>query len=87
MLRQEVINMITRLPEDQLSIVIDYLKTIAYQKQRASVVDLGQNGTAFLLSIAGMFDSGMNKGSEEVNTVVSDFIREKYGDTLIDSAD
>lgn len=89
MLRQEAINMISRLPEDQLKIISDCLKTIASQKQKETVVhpNSEQSGTAFLLSIAGMFDSGRNKGSEEVDTVVSDFIKEKYGDALIDRAD
>lgn len=85
MLRQEAIEIISRLPEAHLKIITDYLKTI--EKQSDAAVQPEQmsdardrSGADFLLSVAGMFDSGMNNTSEQVNTVVSDFIMGKYND-------
>jgi hypothetical protein len=40
-----------------------------------------QSGAQFLLSLAGMFDSGMSDGSENVSTIVRDFISRKYDST------
>jgi len=40
-----------------------------------------QNGVNFLLSVAGVFDSGMSDGSENVSTIVRDFILRKYDRT------
>jgi len=37
-----------------------------------------QSGTAFLLSVAGMFDSGPNDTSEHVRTIVTDSIVQKF---------
>ena len=37
-----------------------------------------QSGAAFLLSIAGMFNSGPNDTSEHVRAIVTDFIRQKH---------
>ena len=36
-------------------------------------------GAAFLLSLAGMFNSGANRASENVRAVVTDFILRKHG--------
>lgn len=44
-----------------------------------------QSGTAFLLSIAGMFDSGPNDTSEKVHPVVADSILHKHRDILNES--
>lgn len=40
-----------------------------------------QSGVNFLLSVAGVFDSGMSDGSENVSTIVRDFISRKYDST------
>ncbi len=40
--------------------------------------DQVQNGSEFLLSLAGMFDSGANAASENVEAIVTDFILEKH---------
>ena len=40
----------------------------------------GQGGVAFLLSIAGMFDSGASNASENVRPIVADFLLEKHGE-------
>ncbi len=42
-----------------------------------------RDGASFLLSLAGMFDSGPNDTSEHVNSVVSDFILEKSNDLSV----
>ena len=39
-----------------------------------------QSGAAFLLSIAGMFDSGASNASENVRPIVADFLLEKHGE-------
>jgi hypothetical protein len=44
-----------------------------------------ERGTAFLLSIAGMFDSGPNDNSEQVQTLMTDSILRKYQETLNES--
>ena len=44
-----------------------------------------QSGTAFLLSIAGMFDSGPNDTSERVHPAVADSILHKHRDILHES--
>jgi len=44
-----------------------------------------QSGTAFLLSIAGMFDSGPNGTSEHVHPIVTDSILHKHRDILNES--
>jgi len=44
-----------------------------------------QSGTAFLLSIAGMFDSGPNDTSEHVQPIVADSILYKHRDILNES--
>lgn len=41
-----------------------------------------ESGTAFLLSIAGIFDSGPNDTSERVHTLVADAITQKHQGTL-----
>ena len=45
-----------------------------------------QSGTAFLLSIAGMFDSGPNNTSERVHAIVADSIIQKYRETMHEGA-
>jgi hypothetical protein len=45
-----------------------------------------QSGIDFLMSIAGMFDSGTNNTSENVKSIVSDFILKKHGKTRNGSA-
>jgi len=40
-----------------------------------------QSGAQFLLSLAGMFVSGISDGSENVSTIVRDFISRKYDST------
>jgi len=37
-----------------------------------------QSGVGFLLSIAGMFNSGTNDTSENVNAIVTDFVLQKW---------
>ncbi len=37
-----------------------------------------QSSAQFLLSLAGMFDSGIDNTSEQVNTIVRDLILKKY---------
>jgi len=44
-----------------------------------------QSGTAFLLSIAGMFDSGPNDTSRHVHPIVADAIVHKHRDILNES--
>ena len=39
-----------------------------------------QNGAAFLLSLAGMFNSGASNISENVHDIVSDFVLNKHGE-------
>jgi hypothetical protein len=46
-----------------------------------------QSGAAFLLSIAGMFNSGPNDTSEHVPAIVTDFIQQKYREDLHDGSD
>jgi hypothetical protein len=41
-----------------------------------------QGGAAFLLSLAGMFSSGLGDTSASVRTVVADFITKKQGQSL-----
>jgi hypothetical protein len=43
-------------------------------------VSQSQNDGAFLLSIAGMFDSGPNDSSENASAIVADFILKKHQD-------
>lgn len=38
-----------------------------------------QNGTAFLLSLAGTFNSGVSSASENVRAIVTDFILNQQG--------
>ncbi|MBN1991397.1 MAG: hypothetical protein JW953_01745 [Anaerolineae bacterium] len=45
-----------------------------------------QSGTDFLLSIAGMFDSGPNDTSENVRVVVADAIIQKHHGTMHEGA-
>ena len=44
-----------------------------------------QSGVDFLISIAGAFDSGTNNTSENVKSIVSDFILKKHGKARDDS--
>lgn len=46
-----------------------------------------QSGATFLLSIAGMFNSGPNDTSEHVDAIVTDFILQKYRETIHDGSD
>ncbi len=39
-----------------------------------------RNGTAFLLSLAGMFNSGASSASENVRAIVTDFILNQQGE-------
>ena len=41
-----------------------------------------QSGAAFLLSLAGMFDSGASSVSENVRAIVTDFILNKHEEKL-----
>lgn len=46
-----------------------------------------QSGTAFLLSVAGMFDSGPNDTSERVRAVVADAIVQKHHGSMHENPD
>jgi hypothetical protein len=46
-----------------------------------------QNDGAFLLSMAGMFDSGPNDTSENVSAIVADFVLKKHRDRANDPLD
>lgn len=43
------------------------------------VASAQSSGAAFLLTVAGMFNSNMDDTSENVQTVVTDFILQRYG--------
>ncbi|MBN1220435.1 MAG: hypothetical protein JXM69_16025 [Anaerolineae bacterium] len=58
-------------PEALVNKILDHYLTGKLQGQE-------QNGTDFLLSIAGMFDTGTNNTSERVRAVVADAVIQKH---------
>ena len=54
---------------------------VAYKVEQNEHI-LAESGAAYLLSIAGMFDSGHKNTSENVKSLLAEFILEKYGKTV-----
>jgi hypothetical protein len=67
-------------PETLVNEILEHYLASEYPAQ-------GQSGAAFLLSLAGMFNSGSNDTSEHVGEVVTDFILQKHREALHDSSD
>ena len=72
----------TKLKSDQE--IVEDNNVVIENSERESA---GYSGIDFLMSIAGMFDSGISNTSENAETIVTDFILKKHGKTRNGSAD
>ena len=67
------------MPINKVLILKDFNLEKEFIKESSADKFSEKSGVSFLMSIAGMFDSGDENGSENIKSVVSDAILKKYG--------